>query len=148
MKIVLRSDVENLGTKGDLVEVRDGYARNFLVPRGLAIVATPGAERQAAAMRRNREAREVRERAAAAELAEVLGSRRIEVGARAGEGGRLFGSVTTADIAEAVAAQLDVELDRRKVGLDEPIKELGEHEMPVRLHTDVEAVLRITVVAR
>ncbi|MCC6338588.1 MAG: 50S ribosomal protein L9 [Acidimicrobiia bacterium] len=148
MKIVLRSDVENLGTKGDLVEVRDGYARNFLVPRGLAIVATPGAERQAAAMRRNREAREVRERAAAAELAEVLGSRRIEVGARAGEGGRLFGSVTTADIAEAVAAQFDVELDRRKVGLDEPIKELGEHEMPVRLHTDVEAVLRITVVAR
>lgn len=148
MKIVLRSDVENLGTKGDLVEVRDGYARNFLVPRGLAIVATPGAERQAAAMRRNREAREVRERAAAAELAEVLGSRRIEVGARAGEGGRLFGSVTTADIAEAVAAQLDVELDRRKVGLDEPIKELGEHDMPVRLHTDVEAVLRITVVAR
>jgi len=148
VKIVLRSDVENLGTKGDLVEVRDGYARNFLVPRGLAIVATPGAERQAAAMRRNREAREVRERAAAAELAEVLGSRRIEVGARAGEGGRLFGSVTTADIAEAVAAQFDVELDRRKVGLDEPIKELGEHEMPVRLHTDVEAVLRITVVAR
>lgn len=148
MKVVLRSDVENLGTKGDLVEVRDGYARNFLVPRGLAIVATPGAERQAAAMRRNREAREVRERAAAAELAEVLGSRRIEVGARAGEGGRLFGSVTTADIAEAVAVQLDVELDRRKVGLDEPIKELGDHEMPVRLHTDVEAVLRITVVAR
>jgi len=148
VKVVLRSDVENLGTKGDLVEVRDGYARNFLVPRGLAIVATPGAERQAAAMRRNREAREVRERAAAAELAEVLGSRRIEVGARAGEGGRLFGSVTTADIAEAVAVQLDVELDRRKVGLDEPIKELGDHEMPVRLHTDVEAVLRITVVAR
>jgi len=148
VKVVLRSDVENLGTKGDLVEVRDGYARNFLVPRGLAIAATPGAERQAAAMRRNREAREARDRAAAAELAETLASRRVEVGARAGEGGRLFGSVTTADIAEAVAAQLEVEIDRRRIGLDEPIKELGEHELPVRLHTDVEAVLRISVVAR
>ncbi len=148
MKVVLRSDVENLGTKGDLVEVRDGYARNFLVPRGLAIAATPGAERQAAAMRRNREAREARERAAATELAATLSSRRVEVGARAGEGGRLFGSVTAADIADAFAAQFEVEIDRRRISLDEPIKELGEHELPIRLHTDVDAVLRITVVAR
>jgi len=148
VKVVLRSDVENLGTKGDLVEVRDGYARNFLVPRGLAIAATPGAERQAAAMRRNREAREARERAAATELAATLSSRRVEVVARAGEGGRLFGSVTAADIADAFAAQFEVEIDRRRISLDEPIKELGEHELPIRLHTDVDAVLRITVVAR
>lgn len=148
MKVVLRSDVENLGTKGDLVDVRDGYARNFLVPRGLAIVATRGAERQAAAMRRNREARAARERAAATELAALLASRRVEVGARAGEGGRLFGSVTAADIAEAVSAQFEVEIDRRRIGLDEPIKELGDHDLAIRLHTDVEAVLRIVVVAR
>ena len=147
MRIVLRDDVENLGKKGDLVDVADGYARNFLVPRGLAIKATRGVVQQAEAMRRNREVREVRDRSHATELAQRLSTTRIEVKARAGEGGRLFGSVTSGDIAEAVLAQTEVELDRRKISLAEPLKELGTVEVPVQLHTDVEATLTIEVVA-
>jgi large subunit ribosomal protein L9 len=144
---VLREDVENLGRKGDLLEVADGYARNFLVPRGLAMKATAGVARQAEAMRRNRETREVRDRAYAEELAQRLAGMRIEVKARAGEGGKLFGSVTATDIADAVLAQAEVELDRRRIGLADPLKELGPVEVPVRLHTDVEAVLSVEVVA-
>ena len=145
--MVLRGDVENLGRKGDMVDVADGYARNFLVPRGLAIKATRGVVQQAEAMRRNREVREVRDRSHATELAQRLSTTRIEVKARAGEGGRLFGSVTSGDIAEAVLAQTEVELDRRKISLAEPLKELGTVEVPVQLHTDVEATLTIEVVA-
>src|SRR5215467_4853082 len=102
MKVVLREDVETLGRKGDLLDVADGYARNYLVPRGLAIKATKGVVAQADAMRRNREAREVRERGAAEELAGRLSTGPVPVGARAGEGGKLFGSVTSADIAAAI----------------------------------------------
>jgi large subunit ribosomal protein L9 len=147
VRIVLREDVENLGRKGDLLEVADGYARNYLVPRGLAMKATRGVVQQAEAMRRNREAREVRDRAQASELAQRLSGMRIEVKARAGEGGKLFGSVTSTDIAEAVLAQAEVELDRRKIALGDPLKELGPAEVPVQLHTDVEAVLAVEVVA-
>jgi len=147
VRVVLREDVENLGRKGDLLEVADGYARNFLVPRGLAMKATAGVARQAEAMRRNRETREVRDRAYAEELAQRLAGMRIEVKARAGEGGKLFGSVTATDIADAVLAQAEVELDRRRIGLAAPLKELGPVEVPVRLHTDVEAVLSVEVVA-
>ena len=187
MRVVLREDVDNLGRKGDLLDVADGYARNFLVPRGLAIKATRGVVQQAEAMRRNREVREVRDRSHATELAQRLSTTRIEVKARAGEGGklfgsvtsgdiaeavlaqtevaqrlattrievkarageggRLFGSVTSGDIAEAVLAQTEVELDRRKISLAEPLKELGTVEVPVQLHTDVEATLTIEVVA-
>ena len=147
MRVVLREDVDNLGRKGDLLDVADGYARNFLVPRGLAIKATRGVVQQAEAMRRNREVREVRDRSHATELAQRLSTTRIEVKARAGEGGKLFGSVTSGDIAEAVLAQTEVELDRRKISLAEPLKELGTVEVPVQLHTDVEATLTIEVVA-
>ncbi len=147
MRVVLREDVENLGRKGDLLDVADGYARNFLVPRGLAIKATRGVVQQAEAMRRNREVREVRDRAHATELAQRLVAGRVEVKARAGEGGKLFGSVTSSDIADAVLAQYEVELDRRKIALAEPIKELGTVEIPVQLHTDVEATLTVEVVA-
>ena len=147
MRVVLREDVDNLGRKGDLLDVADGYARNFLVPRGLAIKATRGVVQQAEAMRRNREVREVRDRSHATEVAQRLATTRIEVKARAGEGGKLFGSVTSGDIAEAVLAQTEVELDRRKISLAEPLKELGTVEVPVQLHTDVEATLTIEVVA-
>lgn len=147
MKIVLREDVDTLGRKGDLVDVADGYARNFLVPRGLAIRATKGAAKQAEAMRRNREAREVRDRESAQEIAARLDGVRIEVKARAGEGGKLFGSVTNADVADAVKAATEVELDRRTIELAEPIKELGPAELPVRLHPDVVATLSVEVVA-
>jgi large subunit ribosomal protein L9 len=147
VRVVLRDDVDNLGRKGDLVDVADGYARNFLVPRGLAIKATRGVVQQADAMRRNREAREVKDRAHATELAERLSATRIEVKARAGEGGKLFGSVTASDIADAVLAQNEIELDRRKIGLAEPIKELGTVEVPVQLHGDIDATITIEVVA-
>lgn len=147
MRIVLRDDVEHLGHKGDLVEVADGYARNYLVPKGLAIQAGKGAAKQAEAMRRNRTVRDTREREAASEVASRISGHLIELKARAGEGGKLFGSVTSTDVAEAVLAQTGVEVDRRKIALDEPIKELGEVEVGVKLHPDVTAVLRISVVA-
>ena len=147
MKVVLREDVESLGKKGDLVDVADGYARNYLVPRGLALQATKGVVAQSEAMRRNREAREVRDRAAAQELADRLRAAPVRVTARAGEGGKLFGSVTTTDIASAVAAATGVEVDRRKIALAEPIRELGDVEVTVALHADVDAVLAVSVVA-
>lgn len=146
MKIVLRSDVANLGHKGDLVDVADGYARNYLVPRGLAIQATRGVARQAEAMRRSRTVRDTKEREGAEGIARQLAAKRIEIRARAGEGGRLFGSVTTTDLAEALHAQAGIELDRRKLHLDEPIKTLGVHEVPVRLHAAVTVVVTVEVV--
>lgn len=147
MKIVLREDVESLGHKGDLVDVADGYARNFLVPRGLALKATRGGIAQAEAMRRNRSAREERDRGAAQELAGKLTASKIVVTAHAGEGGKLFGSITSTDIADAIAKQAGAEIDRRWIQLAEPIKELGELEIPVRLHADVTASVQVEVVA-
>jgi large subunit ribosomal protein L9 len=147
VKVVLRDDVENVGRKGDMIEVTDGFARNYLVPRGLAIKATKGVVQQAEAMRRNREARDAREREAAQALADQLTGQRIELRARAGEGGRLFGSVTSADVVDAVRAQTGVELDRRKTQLADPLNELGAVEIPVKLHADVEVTLTVDVVA-
>ena len=147
MKIVLRDDVENLGHKGDVVDVADGYARNYLVPRGLAMKATKGVVAQAEAMRRNRAAKEARDVEAAQTQAARLEGARIEIAARAGEGGKLFGSVTASDVAEAIQAQRGIEVDRRRVGLDEPVKELSELDVTVKLHTDVEATVTVVVVA-
>jgi large subunit ribosomal protein L9 len=147
MRVVLRDDVESLGKKGDLVDVADGYARNYLVPRGLAIKATRGVVAQADAMRRNREAREVRDQQAAAALVPQLAAKRITVSARAGDGGKLFGSVTTADVVAAVQEQTGVELDRRNVELAESIRELGEYEVVVKLGAGVEATVGIDIVA-
>jgi len=146
VKVVLRADVEHLGQKGDLVDVADGYARNFLVPRGLALRATSGIQKQADAMRRNRDARDRRDREAAQAIADQL-SPTIQIQARAGEGGRLFGSVTSSDIAAAVQAQIGIEVDRRNIALDEPLKELGVSDLVVRLHPEVTATLRVEVVA-
>jgi large subunit ribosomal protein L9 len=145
VKIVLRADVDNLGHKGDLVEVAPGYARNYLVPKGLAMAASPGVTKQAEAMRRSRQVRDLREKEGAEATARQLAAKRVEIKARAGEGGRLFGSVTSADIAEAVEAQTGIKLDRRKLSV-EPIKSLGTHEVPVRLHGEVEVPLTIEVV--
>ena len=147
MKVVLREDVETLGNKGDLVDVADGYARNFLVPRGLAIKATKGVVAQADAMRRNRAARDARDRAAAEEIAARLEGSRIPITARAGEGGKLFGSITSADVAEAIAGTAQAEIDRKAITLAEPLKELGEVEVPVRLHPEVTATVTVEVVA-
>jgi large subunit ribosomal protein L9 len=147
MRIVLREDVETLGRKGDLVEVADGYARNYLVPRGLAIKATRGVVTQAESMRRARETKEGRDREAAQAVAAQIASRALEIKARAGEGGKLFGSVTAADVAEALQAQSGIEIDRRKVVLAEPIRELGDSEVTVKLHTDVVVAVVVHVVA-
>ena len=147
MRVVLRDDVESLGNKGDLVDVADGYARNYLVPRGLAIKATRGVVAQADAMRRNREAREVRDRQAAEALVPQLAAKRISVSVRAGEGGKLFGSVTTADVVAAVAEQTGIELDRKQVELAESIREVGEYEVVVKLDAGVEATLALEIAA-
>ena len=147
MKIVLRADVDNLGRKGDLVSVADGYARNYLVPKGLAMAATDGVAKQAEAMRRSRQVRDLREKDGAEATARQLAAKIIEIKARAGEGGRLFGSVTSTDIAEAIEAQTGVHLDRRKLSV-EPIKSLGTHEVPIRLHSEVEVPITIEVVAQ
>jgi large subunit ribosomal protein L9 len=147
MKVVLREDVDTLGHKGDLLEVADGYARNYLVPRGLAIVATKGVVQQATAMQRNRKVRDLRDKETAQELATRLTATPIEVKARAGEGGKLFGSVTTGDIVAAVKERSGIELDRRKVTLTESLKVLGPAEVPVQLHPEVVATLVVEVVA-
>ncbi len=147
MRIVLRDDVDNLGKKGDLVDVADGYARNYLVPRGLALKASSGSQKQADAMRRNREARDRRERENAEALAAQFTGRTISIKARAGGEGRLFGSVTASDIAEAVQSQTGAEIDRRKLALDEPLKELGAADVQIRLHPDVVATVHVEVEA-
>ena len=147
MRIVLRADVENLGKKGDLVDVADGYARNYLVPRGLALKATSGIQRQADAMRRNRDVRDARDRDAAQAVAAQFADRTITIKARAGAEGKLFGSVTSADVADAIQRHLGVEVDRRKIGLDEPLKELGPVDLVIRLHPEVVANVHVEVEA-
>jgi large subunit ribosomal protein L9 len=146
MRVVLREDVETLGNKGDIVEVRDGYARNYLVPRGLAITANRGVIKQAEAMRRNRDIRDRREREAAQELATQLVGRALTITARVGEGGKLFGSVGAADVAEAISTQIGQTIDRRAIQLGDPWKEVGTYEVPVKLHTDVIPVITVNIV--
>ncbi len=149
MKVVLRDDVEKLGRKGDLVEVKPGYARNYLVPQGLAIIANRGVVAQAEAMRRNREAKERRDREAAQTLAASLQGGALTIVARSGEGGKLFGSVGAADVAAAIEAQYSVTVDRRTIGgVDEPWKELGTYQVTVRLHADVVPGLTVNVVGQ
>ena len=143
MRIVLRADVENVGKKGDILEVADGFARNYLLPKGKAIKAGDGVVAQASAMRRSRDLKDAKDREAAETVARTLVPRVIRVKARAGAEGRLFGSVTAVDIAAAVLEQTGVELDRRRLHLDDPIRSVGTHEVPVKLHSDVE--FRITL---
>lgn len=147
MRLVLRSDIGDLGKKGDIVEVADGFGRNYLLPKGLAFVATDGAVAQAAAMRRARDLKDASDRAAAQEIARALVARTVNVKARAGSGGRLFGSVTSADIVAAVDAETGISIDRRQVRLAEPIKTLGSHSVPVKLHSDVEFAVTVEVVS-
>lgn len=145
MKVILRADVDRLGKRGDILDVADGYARNYLVPKGLAMKATAGAVAQAASMRRARDLRDAQDRAAAEALATTLVPKVITVKARAGSEGRLFGSVTAADIATAIQEQAGVEVDRRKLALAEPIKSLGTHVVTAKLHPEVEFPVTVEV---
>jgi large subunit ribosomal protein L9 len=147
MKLLLRSDVKGVGKKGDLVDVADGYARNYLVPKGFAIKASAGVEAQAASMRRSRDLRDAADRGAAEEVAKVLVPAVINVAAKAGPEGKLFGSVTSADVVDAVKAQTGIELDRKMLQLDEPIKAVGTHAVTTKLHDDVEFAITVDVVA-
>ena len=145
MKVILRSDVDGVGKKGDIIDVADGHARNFLIPRGLALKSTKGAESQAAAMRRSRDLKDSADREAAQTIATRLVPQTIKLTARAGGEGKLFGSITTEAIAAAVHEQAGVELDKRKLHLDEPIRELGTHHVTVKLHADVEFPVTVEI---
>jgi len=147
VKVLLRSDVAGLGQKGDIVEVADGYGRNYLLPKGFAVLASGGVAAQAESMRRSREQRDAVERAAADELAARLGAASIALSARAKGEGELFGSVSITEIVDAVSAQLGVDLDRHLVHLDAPIRTVGSHQASVRLHPQVEVRLGVEVSA-
>ena len=147
MKVILRADVDDVGKKGDIVDVADGFGRNYLVPKGYALKATAGNVQQAASMRRARDIRDAKDRGAAEEVASALVPKVVTVKAKAGAEGRLFGSVTSSDVVAAVEAQTGIELDRRKLHLDEPIKSLGTHQVPTRLHPEVEFVITVEVVS-
>ncbi len=146
MRVVLRTDLDNLGKRGDVVDVADGYARNFLLPKGYALTASRGAESQAQAMRRARDVKDAAARSAAEDIAKTLVPTTITVTARAGSAGRLFGSVTTAEVADAIKAQTGLDVDRRDLHLDEPIKSAGVHEVQAKLHADVQFQVTLEVV--
>lgn len=146
MRVVLHADVDGVGTKGQVVDVADGHARNLLLPAKLAVKATPGAEAQAGAMRRSRAIRDATDRASAEEVAKTLVPATITVAAKAGPEGRLFGSVGSQDVADAIAAQTGITVDRHRLLVDESIKEVGEYQVTARLHPEVQFPVRIEVV--
>lgn len=144
MKVILQKDVKNLGKKGEAVEVSEGYARNYLMPRGLVVMATDANLRtlkQEQDAKQNRKDREKRE---AEQLADKLGKMKVHVTAKAGDAGRIFGSVTSADIAAALEKQ-GVKVDKRKIELKEPIKVLGEYKVDVRVYQEMSATLTVKV---
>lgn len=145
MKIILTQEVRNIGAPGDVVDVADGYARNFLIPRGVALRATKGTLKQVDTIRRTREVREIRNLEQAQQIAQQLGSLKVRIQAKAGEGGRLFGQVTPAQIAEAVAKAGGPKIDKKRLHLEEPVKSLGAHRAHLRLHPEVEAEIEIEV---
>ncbi|HVC72073.1 MAG TPA: 50S ribosomal protein L9 [Acidimicrobiales bacterium] len=147
MRVLLRDDISGVGKRGDIVDVAKGFARNYLLPTGRALLAGDKIETQATAMRRGRDLRNVADRDAARSVAAVLAAATITVTARAAAEGRLFGSVSAADIADAVTAQTGAEIDRHKVSLAEPIKTVGTHMVPVQLHDEVSTELTVEVVA-
>jgi large subunit ribosomal protein L9 len=144
MEVLLLKDVAQLGHAGDIKRVSDGYARNYLMPRGLATMATPGAIRQAEAMREAAARRKAQEVSEAQALAQVLDGVSVTFQARAGESDRLYGSITNVNIAEALEDQVGQTVDRRKIELEEPLKELGTHAVTIRLGPGAEA--KVTVV--
>ncbi|MDT4915849.1 MAG: large subunit ribosomal protein [Pseudonocardiales bacterium] len=147
MKLILTREVAGLGLAGDIVDVADGYGRNFLVPRGAAITWTKGAEKQIAQIKRARDSREIRDLGHAREIKADLEKLAVSISARAGKDGRLFGSITAGDIATAVKDAGGPTLDRKRIHVDEHIKSLGAHAVTVDLHPDVVATIPVTVTA-
>jgi large subunit ribosomal protein L9 len=146
MEVILREHVDNLGRRGEVVKVADGYARNYLLPRKLALLVTAGNKQQIERERGKFEAREQEEKKVAEAIAARLAGVEIQIARKVGETEVLFGSVTSADIAAALAAK-GFEIDRRKLNLREPIKKLGEYEIPLRLHPEVTIPVKVKVVA-
>ncbi|MCT9090384.1 50S ribosomal protein L9 [Streptomyces sp. ASQP_92] len=147
MKIILTHEVSGLGTAGDVVDVKDGYARNYLVPRGFAIRWTKGGEKDVAQIRRARKIHEIATIEQANEVKARLEGVKVRLAVRSGDAGRLFGSVTQADVASAIKAAGGPDVDKRRVELGAPIKTLGAHQVSVRLHSDVVAKLGVEVIA-
>lgn len=147
MKIILTNEVSGLGAAGDVVEVKDGYARNYLVPRGFAIRWTKGGEKDVEQIRRARKIREIATIEQANEIKGRLEGLRVGLTVRAGDQGRLFGSVTPADVADAIKASGGPDVDKRRIELGSPIKSLGAHQVSVRLHADVDAKVDVEVAA-
>jgi len=146
MEVILREHVDNLGRRGEVVKVADGYARNYLLPRKLALLATEGNKKQIERERAKFDATEAEEQKVAGVIAERLGSVEIEISRKVGETEALYGSVTTSDIAEALMVK-GFDVDRRKIQLQEPIKKIGEYDVPVRLHRDVTTRIKVRVIA-
>jgi large subunit ribosomal protein L9 len=147
VKLILTQEVTGLGTPGDVVEVKDGYGRNFLLPRGLAVAWTKGGEKQVSSIRKARRSREIASLEEAQVVRSALEASPVRLTARAGSNGRLFGAVTPGDVADAVAAVGGPKVDRRKVELGRPIKSLGDYTVHVRLHPEVQATVKLQVVA-
>ena len=146
MQIILKADVKDLGRSGELVTVAEGYARNYLLPRKLALSVTEENKRQIERERKNAEARELEERAQAEAFAKRIAETEIEIARRVGENDTLYGSVTSADVAEALHAK-GFEIDKRKVQLADPIKALGEFTVPLKIHREVSVQVKVKVVA-
>ena len=147
MKLILTQEVSGLGAPGDIVEVKDGYGRNYLIPRSLAIPATRGAEKQIEQIKRAREVRNVRDLGHAKEIKGQLEKLAVTLAARSGEGGRLFGSVTASDVAGAVKAAGGPDIDRRRIELPGHIKAVGSHKVTVKIHPEVDATISLDVVS-
>ena len=147
MKLILTQDVNGLGAPGDVVEVKDGYGRNYLLPRGLATAWTKGGEKQVAQIKRAREVREVRDLDDAAAIKAKLEGLKVTLSARTGDTGRLFGAVTVADVVDAITASGGPAVDKRKVTIVAPIKTVGAHKVEVRVHPEALATLSINVVS-
>ena len=147
MKIILTQEVSGLGTPGDVVEVKNGYGRNYLLPQGFAIQWSKGAEKQVTVIKRARSAREIRDLGQANEVKEQLSSLKVTLAARSGTGGRLFGSITPAEIVDAVKSAGGPSLDRRRLELTTPIKTTGSYNVQVKLHPEVTATFPVNVVA-
>lgn len=145
MKLILTQEVPNLGIPGDIVEVKDGYGRNYLVPRGFAIVWTKGAEKQITQIKRAREVREVRDLGHANEIKTQLEGLTVSIAAKSGAGGKLFGRITERDIAEAIKRSGGPLVDKRKIGVTSPVKSLGRHAATIDIHPDVTATVEFEV---